>query len=257
MIIDTHAHYDDRAFDPDREEILAALFGAGVDRVVNICSDRGSLRTTQALAGDHDFIYCALGIHPSDCADMTEDWIEEIRAGLSFEKAVAVGEIGLDYYWPEPDHAIQQHWFRRQLALARETGMPVVIHSREAAADTLRILQEEHAEEIGGVLHCFSYSIEMAREFIRLGFYIGIGGVVTFKNARKLKEVAAGIPLERILLETDCPYLAPVPYRGKRNSSLYLPLVADQIAALRGISAEEVIRVTRQNAMAMYRMKGE
>ena len=187
---------------------------------------------------------------------MTEDWIREIREGLADEKAVAVGEIGLDYYWPEPDRGLQQHWFRRQLSLARETGLPVVIHSREAAADTLRILKEEKAEEIGGVIHCFSYSVEMAREFMKLGFYIGIGGVVTFKNAKKLKEVAAAIPLDRILLETDCPYLAPVPYRGKRNSSLYLPLVADQIAVLRGITPEEVIRATEENAERMYRLNG-
>ena len=256
MIFDTHVHYNDEAFDGDREEIFAALPRAGVGRVVNISSDHESLGRSLALARNYAFLYCALGIHPSDCGEMTEDWIREIREGLADEKAVAVGEIGLDYYWPEPDRGLQQHWFRRQLSLARETGLPVVIHSREAAADTLRILKEERAEEIGGVIHCFSYSVEMAREFMKLGFYIGIGGVVTFKNAKKLKEVAAAIPLDRILLETDCPYLAPVPYRGKRNSSLYLPLVADQIAALRGITPEEVIRATEKNAERMYRLNG-
>ena len=167
---------------------------------------------------------------------------------------MAVGEIGLDYYWPEPDREIQKHWFARQLQLAREVDMPVVVHSREAAADTMRIMKENHAEEVGGVVHCFSYSVEMAREFVKMGFYIGIGGVLTFKNARKLVEVAREIPLERLILETDCPYLAPVPYRGKRNSSLYLPHVVGKLAEIKGISEEEVIQVTEQNAVTMYRL---
>ena len=185
---------------------------------------------------------------------MTEELLEEIRGKLADDKAVAVGEIGLDYYWPEPDREIQKHWFARQLQLAREVDMPVVVHSREAAADTMRIMKENHAEKTGGVVHCFSYSVEMAREFVKMGFYIGIGGVLTFKNARKLVEVAKEIPLERLILETDCPYLAPVPYRGKRNSSLYLPHVVTKLAEIKEIPEEEVIRVTEQNAVRMYRL---
>ena len=254
MIFDTHAHYDDEAFDSDRDELIRSLPEAGIGRVVNIASSPESIDECLALAHKYDHVYCALGIHPEHCADMTEELLEEIRLKLSDEKAVAVGEIGLDHYWPEPDREIQKHWFARQLQLAREVDLPVVVHSREAAADTMRIMKENHAEQTGGVVHCFSYSVEMAREFVKMGFYIGIGGVLTFKNARKLVEVAREIPLERLILETDCPYLAPVPYRGKRNSSLYLPHVVGKLAEIKGISEEEVIQVTEQNAVTMYRL---
>ena len=255
MIFDTHAHYDDKWFDDDRDELIQSLPEAGIGRVVNIASSYESVDECLALAHRYDHVYCALGIHPENCADMTEEKLEEIRKKLTDEKAVAVGEIGLDHYWPEPDPKIQEHWFARQLQLAREVGLPVVIHSREAAADTMRIMKENHAEDIGGVLHCYSYSAELAREFIKMGFYIGIGGVVTFKNAKKLLKVTEEVPLENILLETDCPYLAPVPFRGKRNSSLYLPYVVTKIAQVKGIPEEEVIRVTERNAEKMYRLK--
>ena len=239
MIFDTHAHYDDEAFDGDRDELLAGLPAAGIGRVVNIAASPRSIDECLDLAHRFPHVYCALGIHPEHCAEMTEELLEEIRGKLADDKAVAVGEIGLDYYWPEPDREIQKHWFARQL---------------QAAADTMRIMKENHAEEVGGVVHCFSYSVEMAREFVKMGFYIGIGGVLTFKNARKLVEVAREIPLERLILETDCPYLAPVPYRGKRNSSLYLPHVVGKLAEIKGISEEEVIQVTEQNAVTMYRL---
>lgn len=254
MIFDTHAHYDDEAFDSDREELLQGLPAAGIGCVVNIAASKESLDDCLELAHKYPYVYCALGIHPEHCADMSEELLEEIRSKLQDEKAVAVGEIGLDYYWPEPDPALQRVWFARQLQLAEEVNLPVVIHSREAAADTMRIMKENHAEKIGGVVHCYSYSAELAAEFVKMGFYIGVGGVVTFKNARKLVEVAGKIPLEHLLLETDCPYLAPVPYRGKRNSSLYLPYVVAKIAEIRGISEEEVIRVTEENARRMYRL---
>ncbi len=254
MIFDTHAHYDDEAFDGDREELLRGLPGAGIGCVVNIAASPESIDECLALAHKYPHVYCALGIHPEHCADLKEDLLQEIKDKLSDDKAVAVGEIGLDYYWPEPDPALQRVWFARQLQLAQEVGLPVVIHSREAAADTMRIMKENHAERTGGVVHCYSYSVEMAREFVKMGFYIGVGGVVTFKNARKLVEVAKEIPLEHLLLETDCPYLAPVPFRGKRNSSLYLPYVVEKIAQIRGISEEEVIRVTEENARRMYRL---
>ena len=254
MIFDTHAHYDDEAFDNDREALIRSLPKAGIGRVVNIAASPESIEECLDLAHRFPYVYCALGIHPEHCAEMDEALLEEIRKKLRDEKAVAVGEIGLDYYWPEPDREIQKHWFARQLQLAAEVDLPVVIHSREAAADTMRIMKENHAEKVGGVVHCYSYSVELAREFVKMGFYIGIGGVLTFKNARKLVEVAREIPLERLLLETDCPYLAPVPYRGKRNCSLYLPHVVAKLAELKGITEEEVIRVTEHNAETMYRL---
>ena len=254
MIFDTHAHYDDEAFDADREELLAGLPAAGIGQVVNIASSVKSIDDSLALAHRFPHVYCALGIHPEHCADMTDALLEEIREKLSDDKALAVGEIGLDYYWPQPDRELQRYWFAKQLRLANEVDLPVVVHSREAAADTMRIMKENLAEKAGGVLHCYSYSAELAKEFVKMGFYIGIGGVVTFKNAKKIVEVAREIPLERILLETDCPYLAPVPYRGKRNSSMYLPYVVARIAEIKGVAEEEVISVTESNARNMYRL---
>ena len=254
MIFDTHAHYDDERFDADREELLAGLPAAGIGRVVNIASSVKSIDDCLQLAHRFPHVYCALGINPENCAELTDAIFEEIREKLSDDKALAVGEIGLDYYWPQPDRELQRYWFARQLRLAREVGLPVVIHSREAAADTMRIMKENLAEKAGGVLHCYSYSAELAKEFVKMGFYIGIGGVVTFKNAKKIVEVVRTVPLEHIVLETDCPYLAPVPYRGKRNSSLYLPYVAAKIAEIKGITEEEVVSVTESNARNMYRL---
>ena len=186
MIFDTHAHYDDEAFDTDREELLAGLPQAGIGWVANIASSVPSIDESIALAHRFPHVYCALGIHPEHCADLTDALLEEIREKLKDDKAVAVGEIGLDYYWKEPDPELQRYWFARQLQLAREADLPVVIHSREAAADTMRIMKENRAEETGGVVHCYSYSAELAREFVKMGFYIGVGGVVTFKNAKKI-----------------------------------------------------------------------
>lgn len=254
MIFETHAHYNDEAFREDLDEIFAQFPEKGIGRAVNIASDLESIGQCLDLAHRYPFMYCALGIHPSDCAPLTDDLLSDIQEKLRDPRVVAVGEIGLDYYWDTAHRQIQQHWFRRQLEMAREAGLPVVIHSREAAQDTLEILREQKAQEIGGVIHCFSYTLEMAREFIKMGFMIGVGGVVTFKNARKLKEVAAGIPMESIVLETDCPYLAPVPFRGKRNSSLYLPYVAEAVAQLRGMTAQEVAAITEQNAERLYRL---
>lgn len=254
MIFDTHAHYDDEAFDADREELLAGLPAAGIGQVVNIASSVKSIDDCLALAHRFPHVYCALGIHPEHCADLTDALLEEIREKLSDDKALAVGEIGLDYYWPQPDRELQRYWFAKQLRLANEVDLPVVVHSREAAADTMRIMKENLADKAGGVVHCYSYSADLAKEFVKMGFYIGIGGVVTFKNAKKIVEVAGEIPLERILLETDCPYLAPVPFRGKRNSSMYLPYVVARIAEIKGIAEEEVISVTESNARNMYRL---
>lgn len=254
MIFETHAHYNDEAFREDREEIFAQFPEKRIGRVVNIASDLESIDECLELAQKYPFMYCALGIHPSDSAPLTDELLEEISEKLKNPRVVAVGEIGLDYYWDTPDRSIQKHWFEEQLEMARRADLPVVIHSREAAQDTMQIMQAHRAREIGGVVHCYSYSLELAREYVKMGFFIGIGGVVTFKNARKLKEVAEGIPIENIVLETDCPYLAPVPYRGKRNSSLYLPFVVEEIARIKGMDAEEVIARTEENAERLYRL---
>lgn len=255
MIFDTHAHYDDKAFDEDREALLAQLPQQGIGRVVNIGSSLGACARTVELMEQYPYIYGAIGIHPSDCAELTEADIEWLKRKCSHEKCVAVGEIGLDYYWDEPDRGIQKKWFRRQLQLAKEVKLPVVIHSRDAAKDTIDIMNEEKAGEIGGVIHCFSYTKESAGIFLDMGFYIGIGGVLTFKNGRVLKEAADYIPMDRIVLETDAPYLSPVPNRGKRNSSLNLPYVVETLAQTKGITPEDVERITWENACRLYGLK--
>ena len=254
MIFDTHAHYDDNAFAEDRAELLGSFHELGIGAVTDPGSTHESLDLICNLMQEYDWIYGAMGIHPSECKDMTEDWIEEIRKKLQYPRMVAVGEIGLDYHWDEPAKEWQQHWFRRQLQLAREVNLPVIIHSRDAAADTLTILKEERAADVGGVIHCYSYSPELAEDFLQMGFYIGVGGVVTFKNGRKLKETVHRIPLERIVLETDSPYMAPEPNRGKRNASPYLRYVAQTIAEIKGITAEEVKEQTWKNAHRLYRI---
>lgn len=253
MIFDTHAHYDDEAFDTDRETLLAQLPENNISCVVNIGASLASCERTIELMERYPYIYGALGVHPSDTDELNEEKFAWLKAQCLREKCVAVGEIGLDYYWDEPDREIQKEWFRRQLRLAKELKLPVVIHSRDAAQDTLQIMKEEYAEQIGGVIHCFSYTKEMAQIYVDMGFYIGVGGVVTFKNGKKLKETVEHIPLERIVLETDCPYLAPEPNRGKRNSSLNIPYVIEQIAQIKGLQPQEVETATFENALRLYR----
>lgn len=253
-IFDTHAHYDDEAFDEDREELLAELPGQGIARVVNVGASLASCQKTMELMDRYDYIYGAVGVHPSETGELNEENFKQIQEWCSHEKCLAVGEIGLDYYWDEPEQEIQKKWFVRQLALAREVKLPVVIHSREAAKDTADIMTAEHAEEIGGVVHCYSYTKETAKIFLNMGFYFGIGGVLTFKNAKKLKEAVEYIPMDRIVLETDCPYLAPEPNRGKRNSSLNIPYVVTAMSQLKGISEEEVRKAAWENAIKLYRM---
>ena len=253
MIFDTHAHYDDEQFDEDRDALLCSMQEGGVGTIVNAGSDVASWEDVRALTARYPFIYGAAGVHPDDVGELNEENFMRLRAVLREEKMVAVGEIGLDYYWDNESHEVQKTWFIRQLELARELEMPVIIHSREAAADTLQIMKE-HARGLKGVIHCFSYSAEMAREYVKMGFFIGVGGVVTFKNSRKLKEVVEETPLEYLLLETDCPYLAPVPNRGKRNSSLNLVYVAEQIAELKQLSYDEVVEQTEKNARRLYNL---
>lgn len=253
-IFDTHAHYDDEAFDEDREELLSDLPGQGIKRVVNVGASLASCKKTLALMERYDYIYGAIGVHPSETKELNEEAFAWLKKQCQHKKCVAVGEIGLDYYWKEPEPEIQKKWFVRQLDLARELSLPVIIHSRDAAKDTVDILTEQRAGEIGGVIHCYSYTKETAKSFLDMGFYFGIGGVITFKNSRKLKEAVEYIPLERIVLETDCPYLAPEPNRGKRNSSLNLPYVVEALAQLKGISEDEVRRITWENAHKLYHL---
>ncbi|MDY3918339.1 MAG: TatD family hydrolase [Candidatus Limivivens sp.] len=254
MIFDSHAHYDDEAFEEDRDALLAGMPAAGVSPIVNVGASLRGVKATAALTEKYPFVYGAVGIHPDDVGDLDEEKLEWLKSLCSREKIVAVGEIGLDYYWDKESHEIQKKWFARQLWMARETGLPVVIHSREAAQDTFDMMKAEHAGNTGGVIHCYSGSKEMARDYLNMGYYLGVGGVVTFKNARVLKEVVEYAPLDRILVETDCPYLAPVPFRGKRNDSRNIAYVLDAIAELKQISREEAEQATWENAMRMYRI---
>lgn len=253
MIFDTHAHYDDEQFNPDREELLLSMKDGGVGTIMNVSASFESCRKVLDLAHQYPFLYAAIGVHPDHVGELDDEKVLKMRELLLDEKALAVGEIGLDYYWKEESEEIQKKWFIRQLELAKDMNLPVIIHSRDAAYDTLEIMKE-YGKDLSGVIHCFSYSLEIAMQYVKMGYYIGIGGVVTFKNGRKLKEVAKMVPLSSIVLETDCPYLAPVPNRGKRNNSMNLTFVAEEIASIKGISVNEVIEETEKNARNLYRL---
>lgn len=255
MIFESHAHYEDARFDEDREALLKSFPQNGINYVINVGSSLKTTKQSILLAEQYDFIYAAAGVHPEETAELNEENFAWLCEQMKKQKVVAVGEIGLDYHWDEPERSVQKQWFERQIALARQVSLPMIIHSRDAAKDTLDIMKACKAEEAGGVIHCFSYGVEMAREYLNMGFYIGIGGVVTFKNAKKLKEVAEYVPLDRILLETDCPYMAPEPHRGKRNSSLYLTYVAEKLADIKGVDVEKVYEKTRENGKRMYRIE--
>lgn len=258
MIFDTHTHYDDEQFEEDRESLLVSLREQGIGAIANMGATMQGAKESVALAKKYPFAYAAVGIHPDHAKDLNEDEFAVLKQLAAEEKVVAVGEIGLDYYWDSTEREEQKYWFKRQLELAGEVNLPVVIHSREAAADTLTIMKEAYeasGRTLTGVIHCFSYETEMAREYVKMGFFIGVGGVATFKNGRKLKEVIEEIPLQNIVLETDCPYLAPVPFRGKRNSSEKLHYVVSAIAEIKGITEEEVERVTWENACNLYRLE--
>ncbi|WFR57431.1 TatD family hydrolase [Anaerocolumna sp. AGMB13025] len=255
MIFETHAHYDDEAFDEDRESLLNSLYEAGIEYVVNVGASIDTTKKTLELTEQFPFVYGAVGVHPSETAELDEEKFKWLKEAALLKKVVAIGEIGLDYYWDTPERQIQKEWFNRQMELALEVKLPAIIHSRDAAADTYDMIKAAGLKETGGVIHCFSYGKEMAKNYLDMGFYLGIGGVVTFKNAKKLKEVVEYAPIEQLILETDCPYLAPEPNRGKRNSSLNLIYVAKEIAALKSIPYEEVISITEQNAKTMYGIK--
>ena len=246
-IIDSHAHYDDEAFDEDRDVIFDELQKNGVIQILNCAASYDSLKTTDKLTKDYEFIYGALGIHPENADELDEDVIDEIKNCIKEnKKIVAIGEIGLDYYWDEnPSKEVQKEVFRRQMKLAEELNLPVIIHDREAHGDTLEIIKE--FPKVHGVVHCFSGSVEFAKECVKLGYYIGFTGVITFKNAKKTVEVAKSIPVDRILVETDCPYMSPEPNRGKRNRSDYIEYVIDKISEIKGIEALEANRQFNDN----------
>ncbi len=253
MIFDTHAHYDDEQFDPDREELLNSMNVLGVGTIVDISSTYESCEQVLALAEKYPFVYAAIGVIPDEVGNLDEEKFKHLEELLEQDKVVAVGEIGLDYHWDVSPHDVQKKWLIRQLDMARDHDLPVVIHSRDAAADTLEILKE-HARDLPAIIHCFSYSKELAEEYVKMGDLIGVGGVVTFKNSRKLKETVAEIPLTSLVLETDCPYLAPEPFRGKRNNSAYIKYVAETVADIKGISYDEVVAQTEENARKFYRI---
>lgn len=256
MIFETHAHYDDERFDNDRDELVSSLPFKGIDKVINVGASIESTRTTLELAHKYEFVYAAVGVHPSDIDGLNEETFKWLHEVAKDKKTVAIGEIGLDYYWEKDSEVqkLQKYWFRRQMELVKEVDLPVIIHSRDAAADTMDLMKEADMQGIRGVIHCYSYSKEMAAEFVKMGYYIGVGGVVTFKNSKKLKETVEAIPLERILLETDCPYMAPEPHRGKRNDSTYIPYMVAEIARLKDISEDEVKKVTYENAKKLFRL---
>ncbi|UHA75347.1 TatD family hydrolase [Paenibacillus sp. 481] len=252
MLFDTHTHLDNQAFDEDREDIIARALEQGVTRMVNVGFNRETIPTTMALAEKYDFIYAAVGWHPTDAVTMEQadlDWIADLT---KHEKVVAIGEIGLDYYWDTSPKDVQQQVFRQQIGMARELGMPIIIHNRDAHEDVVRILREEKANEVGGIMHSFSGSWETAKMCLDMGFYISFGGPVTFKNAKQPKEVLVQIPNDRLLIETDAPYLTPHPYRGKRNESAYVRLVAETAAELKGMDFEEFCRMTTANALTCF-----
>lgn len=310
MIIDTHAHYDDHAFDQDRKELLSGLLERSVANIINASAAARTIPKVLALAEYYNFVYAMAGLHPCEvygCGDNTgshvmevygretearadiewvqtyniikiQEWLGEafaaydpdeiitsewtaseremrlLRTVLSHPKVVAVGEIGLDYHYDDTNKPLQKKWFADQINLAREFDKPVNIHSRDAAADTADIMKAEHARDVGGIVHCFSYGREMAAEFLDMGFMLGIGGVVTFKNSRKIKEVVSYMPLDMLVLETDCPYLAPSPYRGKRNDSGYISYTAQAIADIKGVTAESMMEIAAQNARRVYKL---
>ncbi|NEU32531.1 TatD family hydrolase [bacterium LRH843] len=252
MLFDTHVHLNAGQFNEDLEEVIARASGAGVTNMVVVGFDEETITRALELVERYDGLYAAVGWHPVDAVDMKDEhltWLEELA---SHPKVVALGEMGLDYHWDKSPKEIQKEVFRKQIRLAKKVKLPIIIHNREADQDVVTILKEENASEVGGIMHCFGGSVETANQCIDMNFYISLGGPVTFKNAKRPKEVAKAVSIDRLLIETDCPYLAPDPYRGKRNEPSYVKLVAKQIAELRGISYEELAAKTTENAKKLF-----
>ena len=254
MLIDSHAHLDDERFDRDRERLIESLRENGIDLVINPGDDLQSSIKAVALAEKYENIYAAVGVHPHAAKEMDDATIGILKSFANREKVIAIGEIGLDYYYDNSPRDIQRQRFIEQLNLAKEVDLPVIIHSRSAAGETFEILKEAQDGNLEGVLHCYSGSVEMAIEYIKLGFYISIAGPITFKNSRVAKEVAKAVPLDKLLIETDSPYLTPEPYRGKRNEPIYVRYVAGTIAEAKGLSFEEIAKATAENAKKLFRI---
>ncbi len=252
MIFDTHAHYDDEAFEEDRDQLLTSLHEGGVGYIVNMGASMEGVRDSIALAERYPFIYAAVGIHPDSVGCLDDERMEELRRLSAHPKCVCIGEIGLDYHWDVEPHEVQIDRFIRQINLAKETGLPINVHSRNAAQDTFDVIAAEHAGTTGGIIHCYSGSREMAREYVKMGYSIGVGGVVTFKNGKTLKKVVEDTPIEYLVTETDCPYMAPEPFRGKRNTSGNIRYVIDEIARIKEMDPEETERILFQNALRIY-----
>ena len=255
MLIDSHAHLDDERFNKDRDKLIKSLGENGISTVINIGADLPSSIKSVKLSEEYDNIYAAVGVHPHSASDMDEGTIEVLRAFSKREKVVAIGEIGLDYYYDNSPRDVQRKWFQRQMQLAKEVNLPIVVHSREANQATFDMIKAESDGNLRGVIHCYSGSVELALEYIKLGYYISFAGPVTFKNAKTPKEVAKAVPIDRLLVETDSPYLTPEPYRGKRNEPLYVRHVAAMIAELRGMTIEELANATRENTIRLFNLR--
>lgn len=256
-IFETHAHYDDESFDNDRECLMDEMLGTSgiIDCIVNIGASLKGCKESLELAARYEKVYAAIGIHPSDVEYLTAkdmEWLAEMS--VKNPKVLAIGEIGLDYHYEKPSKDIQKKWFIEQIALAKRVNKPIIIHSREACQDTIDMMKQEDAASVGGIVHCYSYTKETAKDFLNMGFYFGIGGVITFKNAKKLVEAVEYIPMDKLLLETDSPYLAPEPNRGKRNDSTNIPFIAEKIAQIKGISSAQVIDKTNENARKVFQL---
>lgn len=252
MIFDSHAHYNDSRFDEDRDDVISSMPEQNVGYIMNVADSMESIKRVLAIADKYPFVYASVGVHPEAVGNLTENDIQKLAEYTREKKVKAIGEIGLDYYYDDVERDVQKKWFARQIELAGEVGLPIIVHDRDAHKDCLDILKASAVKKVGGILHCFSGSCETAREVLELGMYIGIGGTLTFKNARRVREVARYVPLDRIVLETDCPYLAPEPYRGKRNSSDLIRYVAEMLAQIKGVSQEKVEKITLENAKKCY-----
>lgn len=255
MLFETHAHLNAKEFDEDRAEVIARARENGVDTIVNIGFNAETIPTCIELADNYDFIYAVVGWHPQDAKDMTDEHLEWIAELSRHPKVVGLGEMGLDYYWDTSPRDVQAEVFRKQIRLARKLDMPIIIHNRDAHQDVISILKEEKAAEVGGIMHCFSGSWETAKLALDMNFYISFGGPLTFKNAKQPKEVATKVPLDRLLIETDCPYLTPHPFRGKRNESGYVRYVCEEMANLHGLTYEEMAKITSENARRLFRLQ--
>jgi TatD DNase family protein len=252
MLFDSHAHLNAIQYEEDIVEVIQRARDEKVTHIVVVGFDRDTISKAMELTDKYDMIYAAVGWHPVDAIDMTDEDLNWIKQLASHPKVVAIGEMGLDYYWDKSPKDIQKEVFRKQIQLAKEVKLPIIIHNRDATEDVVRILQEEDASEVGGIMHCFTGSLEVAKQCMDMNFYISFGGPVTFKNAKKPKEVVKEIPMDRLLIETDCPYLTPHPFRGKRNEPSYVKYVAEQIAELRGVTLEEVGTKTSDNARKLF-----